>query len=160
MKYFFVLLLLVACTCSTTQAQTVTKVKITDVVAMIDSATTPLVINFWATWCGPCVRELRYFEKVIQPFKAQGVKVVLVSLDYPDEFPKGITDFAKNNGYTSELLWLNESDPTYFCPKIDPKWEASIPVTLMINPAKKYRQFYNTQLLETQLKLALQQLVQ
>lgn len=160
MKFSILSIVLAWFTITQVPAQTVKKVTITDVVAMIDSATTPLVINFWATWCGPCVRELRYFEKAIQPFKAQGVKVVLVSLDYPDEYPKGIADFAKNNGYTSELLWLNESDPNYFCPKIDAKWEASIPVTLMINNAKKYRQFYSTQLLETQLKLALQQLVQ
>jgi thiol-disulfide isomerase/thioredoxin len=137
--------------------QSIKKVKITDILKMADTATSPLVINFWTTWCGPCVNELKWFEKTIDTFK--DVKVLLVSLDYSEEYPKGIADFAKSHGYKAEIVWLNENNPNYYCPQIHPKWQGTIPVTLMVNNSKSYRAFYDGQLPEGQLKRALDKLV-
>ncbi len=159
MKYCFVLITAMIITLSSS-SQTIKKVKITDVLKMADTATTPMVINFWATWCRPCVQELPWFEKEVAAYKSKGVKLVLVSLDFAEDYPKAISDFAKKNGYTSTIVWLNETDANYFCAKVDKKWEGTIPATLMINNSKKYRQFYNQQLPEGQLKMALQKLVE
>ncbi len=142
------------------QAQTIKKVKITDVIKMADTATSPLIINFWASWCKPCVQELPWFEKVVADYQSKGVKLVLVSLDFAEDYPKGIADFAKKKGYKSTIVWLNETDANMFCPKIDKTWEGTIPVTLMVNNAKKYRAFYNQQLPEAQLVKAVKVLVE
>src|SRR5690606_6809447 len=42
------------------------------------------VINFWATWCKPCIKELPAFEKIASEYADKKVKVLLVSLDFPD----------------------------------------------------------------------------
>lgn len=141
-------------------AQSIQKVKIDQLLKMIDTSSMPIVVNFWATWCGPCIREIPWFEKNVALFAVKKIKLLLVSIDFADEYPKGITDLAKKNGYRSQILWLNESEADAFCQKIDKSWEGSIPVTLMVNNQKKYKQFYNQQLPEQKLLLALQKLVE
>lgn len=136
------------------------KVKIGELQKMIDTSSVPLVVNFWATWCGPCIREIPWFEKGVGALKDKKVKLLLVSIDFPAEFPKGITEFAKKQGYISQIVWLNETNTDYFCPKIDKSWDGTIPVTLMVNNSRKYWAFYKQQLPEALLQQELQKLVE
>ncbi len=159
MKKIFLLLSCV-CLLFVSQAQPIKKIKMNELLKRIDTTTVPLVVNFWATWCGPCVRELPWFEKTVPDFDKKKVKLLLVSIDYPGEYPKAIAAFAKKYGFRSEILWLDESNPDEFCPKLDKHWEGTIPVTLMVNNARQYREFYNQQLPEARLKQELQKLVQ
>ena len=46
------------------------------------------VVNFWATWCKPCIKELPAFEKINSEYKSQKVKVLMVSLDFPEHMEK------------------------------------------------------------------------
>ena len=153
------ILLLTILVSTIARAQNIRKVKINDVIKMADTSTVPLVINFFATWCRPCVEELPWFVKSTPNYKDKQVKLVLVSLDYAEDYPKGIVAFAKKNGINSEIVWLDEADPNYFCPKIDKRWEGTIPVSLMVNNKQHLKMFYDHQLPEKQLKLALDKLV-
>jgi thiol-disulfide isomerase/thioredoxin len=148
------------CMCQLISAQQIKKLKIDELMKMIDTSTTPLVVNFWASWCGPCIREIPWFEKNVAAMASKKVKMVLVSIDFPEDYPKEIAAFVKKNGYRSEVIWLNETNADEFCAKIDKSWEGAIPVTLMVNNKKKYRQFYNQQLPEAKLIEELQKLTQ
>lgn len=138
-------------------AQQIQKIKINELMKMIDTSSTPLVINFWASWCGPCVREIPWFEKNVAASDKK-VKLVLVSIDFPDDYPKTIAAFVKKNGYHSEIFWLNETNADVFCPKIDKSWDGAIPVTLMVNNKTRYRQFFGHQLPEERFILELRKL--
>ena len=53
------------------------------------------VVNFWATWCAPCVKELPYFEDINENYKGKGVDVLLVSLDFPKNYDSKLKPFIK-----------------------------------------------------------------
>lgn len=95
----------------------------------------PLVVNFWATWCAPCVKELPYFEKLNQ--ENPNVKVILVSLDFEKQVENKLKPFLKKKKYTSTAIYLADKDYNTWLPKIDRNWSGSIPATLIINQDKK-----------------------
>ena len=140
-------------------AQDIKKVKIGDLQSYIEKSDHPLIINFWATYCVPCVHEIPYFQTEAGKYKNDGVELILVSLDLPDLYPKKIYAFAKKENYTSSILWLDESNADYFCPKIDKNWSGGIPSTLFINNKSSYRKFYERQLTEPQLEENIKALV-
>ncbi len=131
-------------------------VKLQDYISKSDSV---LVINFWATFCKPCAEEIPYFQTIVNKYKDQKVKLLLVSMDLKDEYPDKIKAFADKNNYTNQIVWLNETNADYFCPKVDKGWMGGIPSTLIINPKTGYRKFFEQQLgaieFEDELKKAL-----
>jgi len=141
-------------------SQNIKSVKINDIVNIIDTSSAPTVINFWATWCGPCVAEIPWFEKLIDEMKDKNIQLILVSLDFKTAYPKDVTNFVIKKKYKSTIFWLNETDASFYCPLIDKDWNGNIPVTIMVNNKKNYKQFYDSQLPEARLKLELQKLVE
>ena len=99
------------------------------------------------------------FKKNIKEYKESGIVLVLVSLDFGRDYPTGISNFARQQGYTSRIIFLDEKNADYFCPLIDKSWDGSIPVSLFVNGSKKYKRFYNQQLPEPQLKIAINELI-
>jgi thiol-disulfide isomerase/thioredoxin len=89
------------------------------------------VMNFWATWCKPCVEELPYFDDIDQNFKDSKVKVILVSLDFSDELETRLIPFIRNKEITSKVILLDESNPNTFIDKVSPEWSGAIPATFM-----------------------------
>ena len=59
---------------------------------------TTLVINFWATWCKPCIEELPCFEELRERYIGQNVLVILVSLDFKSQLEKKFIPFLKDIG--------------------------------------------------------------
>jgi thiol-disulfide isomerase/thioredoxin len=134
------------------KGQEIKKVKITELEKIITESKTPLIINFWATWCKPCLEEIPYFQKEVQAFAKDSVQLILVSVDYNEEFPKGIAATAKKRKIIVPILWLDETNADYFCPKVDSKWSGSVPATLFINNKTGHRKFFEGQLSKEKLK--------
>ncbi len=124
----------------TASAQEIKKWKIGDLQAYIQHSDHPLVVNFWATYCGPCVQEIPYFQSTVAKYK--GAELLLVSLDLPDYYPQKIDSFAKDKHFTAPIAWLNETNADEFCPKIDPKWSGAIPSSLFVNNKTGHRRFF------------------
>lgn len=142
------------------QAQTpVQKIKITDLQDYIAKSDHPLIVNFWATFCVPCNKEIPYFQSTVARYRDQRVELVLVSLDLPDYYPARIADFATKQGYTARLLWLNETDADYFCPRVDPRWTGGIPSSLFVDNKTHYRRFFDRQLTEPQVDLEIKKML-
>lgn len=92
---------------------------------------TTYVINFWATWCKPCVAELPYFEELHQKYKNQKVKVILVSLDFKKSLDKHLYPFLKKNQLQSEVVLLADSKTNNWIDKVEPTWDGAIPVSIV-----------------------------
>lgn len=93
------------------------------------------VVNFWATWCAPCIKELPYFEKLHQQNK--NVIVILASLDSKKDIEKKLIPFIKRKKITAQVVSLNDKDYNTWLPKIDRDWSGSIPATFIFSGNKK-----------------------
>ena len=91
------------------------------------------VINFWATWCSPCIKELPHFEYVNKKYDNSIVKVFLVSLDLPEHYNSKLIPFIKKNNLLSDVVHLTDTNLNDWMPKISNEWNGGIPATLIIN---------------------------
>ncbi len=130
-----------------TYAQKPSVYKINDLTKRIFSNNdTTYVVNFWATWCKPCVAELPEFEKLHQAHKLEKVKVLLVSMDFKEELDKKLKDFLVKNKYTSEIVLLDEVNGNDFINKISESWSGAIPATLIVKPGNPSHKFHEGKL--------------
>ena len=92
---------------------------------------TTYIINFWATWCTPCIKEMPALEKFEQAFKTEKVKLLLISLNFKSEL-NNTASFVASRKIKSEVWLLNEKDPQEYINRIDSGWSGAIPSTLLI----------------------------
>jgi len=129
------------------------KWKIEDVVNSFSAKNdTTYVINFWATFCKPCIEEIPDFIKITEQYKSKKVKLLLVSLDLPGYVPARLPEFIKKNKFITNHVWLNETNADHFCPMIDTKWSGAIPATLIVNNNTGYKKFTEDQVSATDLE--------
>jgi thiol-disulfide isomerase/thioredoxin len=103
---------------------------------------TTYVVNFWATWCGPCVEELPYFEKLNDDNLKKPLKVILMSLDFKSKLKTDVIPFVTKHKIKSEVYVVNETDQQKFIDSVDKNWSGALPATLILNKDKKVRAFY------------------
>jgi thiol-disulfide isomerase/thioredoxin len=96
------------------------------------NADTIYVLNFWATWCKPCVEELPHFEQIKLSFQGRPIKVILVSLDMKSNLEKGLIPFVNKKKIKSSVVLLADSKTNKWIDKISPEWSGALPATLFI----------------------------
>ncbi|HRO43906.1 MAG TPA: TlpA disulfide reductase family protein [Flavipsychrobacter sp.] len=134
-------------------AQSIPAYKAEDVLQRISNPDTFYVVNFWATWCGPCVKELPEFDKLEKAFTDRPVKILLVSTDFKEDYPKKVANFIRRKKLSHEVIWLNESKPNEFIPKLASEWGGAIPATLLVYGKNQYRNFFEGSITAKQLQL-------
>jgi thiol-disulfide isomerase/thioredoxin len=157
-RVFILQVLMIGCT-AVASAQSIKKVKATDVRMMMDTGSVPLIVNFWATWCAPCVKEIPWFDSIMTE-KNSGAKLLLVSLDFPESYPGKLTSFVTKHGYKGDVVFLDETDADYFCPVLEKQWDGSIPSTIFINNKENYKHFIGSQISRQQFARELDELAE
>lgn len=117
---------------------------------------TTYVVNFWATWCKPCINELPAFEKLRENYSNEKVKVLLVSLDFPDKLETQVIPYVRKH-LKSEVILLDDADANNWIPKISKKWSGAIPATIIYKNKNRifYEQSFNYAQLEKEVTLIL-----
>ncbi len=112
------------------------------------------VINFWATWCAPCVKELPYFEKINKQYSNKNVEVLLVSLDFPKQVEKKLIPFIQRKKIASKVVHFDDVNENYWIQAIDKSWSGALPATIIYNKNKRkfYEQSFDYETLENELK--------
>ncbi len=134
------------------KAQEAKLVRLAELQKMIDTPSDEVkVINFWATWCAPCIKELPLFEKLNQERK--DVKVTLVSMDIDlDPNPQKVYKFVDRKHIQSQVVILNEKNPNEWIDQIEKEWSGALPATLIINSKNGKRRFVEKELHEGDLE--------
>jgi thiol-disulfide isomerase/thioredoxin len=94
------------------------------------------VMNFWATWCDPCVKELPAFQQEYKKYANRKVRFIFVSMNSVKELGK-VQNFIDNQKLAGTLLLLNGGNPNDWIDKVDSSWSGAIPATVMYKSGKK-----------------------
>lgn len=109
------------------------------------------VINFWATWCAPCIKELPLFQQLHED--RQDVKVTLVSMDLDlDPNPEKVYKFIARKNISAEVVILDEQNPNDWIDKIEKDWSGALPATIVINTKTGKKKFVERELHEGELE--------
>lgn len=135
------------------------KVTASDIKTIIDTTSGALIVNFWASWCGPCIREIPWFDSIISQTQLP-VKLLLVSLDFAAHYPKKLSDFVRKQGYKGEVVFLNELSSKYYISVINKSWTGEIPASIFVNNSRKIYKVFNQQLPPKKFQLELDKLLQ
>lgn len=109
------------------------------------------VINFWATWCAPCVEEMPLFEELSTTHPEVHVTLVSMDLDL-DPNPEKVNKYIERHKIHSPVWMLDAPDANSWINKIDKEWTGALPATLIINSKTGRRKFIEGQLSQDQLE--------
>jgi thiol-disulfide isomerase/thioredoxin len=98
---------------------------------------TTYIVNFWATWCKPCVEELPYFEKAFRAYENKPVKFIMVSLDFKKQLESKLVPFLNARPDMPSTIVLLDQDGNTWIPKVTDEWDGAIPVTLFYKGNKR-----------------------
>jgi len=141
------------------KAQSVKVIKFEDLERLVRVKDDTLnVVNFWATWCAPCVKELPEFEALNRTGASKKVKVLLVSMDDVKTLHNKVKPFVKQRKLKSKVVLLNEPDLNTWVDKLVPEWSGALPMTLIVNEKSQVRKFIGKPVKEGELQTIINQL--
>ena len=100
------------------------------------------LINFWATWCGPCVNEFAELEKMVRMYRKRELNIVTVSINTPDEKPLVQKFLNEQYAINTNLLW-STNDSAEAVAAFGTGWSGGVPYTVLIGADGKL--LYQTQ---------------
>ncbi len=136
-----------------TQGQKIEYIKVPELEKMLNNQENKLfIVNLWATWCAPCVKELPAFEKVAGEYDQSKVRFIMISLDFPSQVENQLKPFLKKNNISLDVSVMMDTDYNSWIDKVDPQWQGNIPSTLFVNNVKKSRYFHSGEITEQELR--------
>lgn len=126
---------------------------------ILETKDTVIILNFWATWCKPCVEELPYFEQLNKNYSSQKVKVMLVNLDFNSKIKTLVEPFVIKKKLKSEILHITDTDPNTWINKLDSTWSGAIPATVFYNSSQEKIKFHEGQMTYDQLESTILQYI-
>lgn len=153
LRFILLLSFLLLSNCRYSKGQSIPVVKINDVLERINRSTdTVLVLNFWATWCLPCVEELPGFIKLEKELEKEHVEFIYLSLDFKREAEKNLSAFLMKKEMTATVFLLDEPDYNSWIDRISRSWQGAIPATLIVDRKHKSKTFHEGELSYTELE--------
>jgi thiol-disulfide isomerase/thioredoxin len=130
-------------TCLMSYSQSIHIWKIEDLEKRVkNNSDTTYIVNFWATWCVPCIKELPDFDTINALYAKKKIKVILVSLDFKEDLEKKVQPFITTKKVQPEVVILDEVNGNYFIPKVSDAWSGAIPATWIVNKKKSVDRFF------------------
>ncbi len=142
------------------QAQTFAVIKFSQLKEMMERRNdTTYVFNFWATWCGPCVKEFPDFQKLSRAYQNKKIRFVFISLDFKKDFETVLLPFLKKNYVIDDVFLLDEPDYNSWIDKVEKSWMGDLPSTLIINNGHQLKKMYPHEFTYEELDAVLKPLV-
>ena len=101
---------------------------------------TTYIVNYWATYCAPCVKEMPAFRKIEDDYASRPVKIILTSLDFGGNVLKRVRSFMERHGIRSQVVVLDDPDTNSWIDQVSPQWSGALPATIIYN--KHSRKFH------------------
>lgn len=98
------------------------------------------LINFWATWCAPCREEFPSIIRVSQKYSIKKFKIILVSLDLPNQVESHLLPYLRAKNVTSDVILLDDPDSNRWIDRVDPGWSGGLPFSLIYG--RNFRESY------------------
>ena len=118
------------------------------------------LVNFWASWCGPCREEFPALQQAAKKYSNSKFRLVMVSLDFPSQLETKLRPYLRSNPLIARLILLNDTHQNEWIDKVDPKWSGEIPFSLIYKNDKRisYAHSFSTNELDSILNLKIVQL--
>jgi len=116
----------------------VSKIDVKGVQALLknDDSKKLRLVNVWATWCGPCVREYPQFIEIQRMYGARDFEFVSISADKPEQEQK-VLDFLKEKHSAVANYLFSETDKYALIEAVDKNWNGALPYTVLVEPGGK-----------------------
>lgn len=157
----FVLFIFLPLFFGTLRAQKPAVVHLPELKAWMESDNdTIYVLNFWATWCKPCVAEMPYFDRLQKEYEGQKLKVIFLSLDFVEDYDARLLPFLEKTKPYSEVVLLDEPKYNKWIDLVAEEWSGAIPATLFVKHKSGIRHFHEGDFTFESLKAQVETLMQ